>query len=554
MTAPQEPLVPVHSAESAERLPFGISPRNLAVVEILLILMVFFIHAGWKVPEVNEPHYLGKAKHYWNPNWCQGDFFLGSADAHQTFYWCFGWLTLLLPLPIVGWIGRILTWTLLATAWRRLSFLVLPKPLTSVLSAALFVTLLDQYNLAGEWVVGGIEAKGFAYALVIFALAEMICGRWNRVWFLLGAASAWHVLVGGWSVLAAGLVFLFEGKKRPPVLTQWKGLLAGGLLAMVGLLPALLLTKGIKPETVTAANEIYVFGRLPHHLALHTLKDPELHKRLTRNLYPLLSFIALVALLPRSLSKKRIGLFVSATIIMSLIGAAISLLWKNNPEQAAGLLRYYWYRLYDFALPMGVSLLAIGLMAELFLRRRRKLGVLFLLVLLLISGVGLGKTAMRRFKDPRPPADRKMHDAPDWYAACNWADENTPLDARFFTPRGSHTFKWYANRSEVVNHKDIPQDSPSIVEWQERIDDLYPIKEDERGKHRTSLSRQPVEELLRLSKKYGANFLITPKSVPLPFPQIYQNNTYVIYKLIPDAKPLSPAGATETDAASSAQP
>src|SRR5690606_34744986 len=124
-------------------------------------------------------------------------------DAHQTFYWCFGWLTLLMPLPAVAWAGRLLTWTLLAAGWRRVSFLLVPKPLAAVLSAALFVGLLDRCNLAGEWVVGGVEAKGFAYAFVLFAIAEMLLGRWNRVWLLLGAASAWHVLVGGWSVVAA---------------------------------------------------------------------------------------------------------------------------------------------------------------------------------------------------------------------------------------------------------------------------------------------------------------------------------------------------------------
>ena len=539
MTLPQEPLVPALSAENTDRLPFGLSLRSLAIVEVLLILMVFFVHAGWPVPEVNEPHYLGKAKHYWNPDWGQGDFFLESSDAHVAFYWCFGWLTLLFPLTVVGWVGRFLAWTLIATAWRRLSFLVLPKPLISVLSAALFVTLLARFNLAGEWVVGGIEAKPFAYALVIFALAEMMCGRWNRVWLLLGAASAWHVLVGGWSVLAAGLVFLFEGEKRPPVLSQWKGLLAGGLLALVGLLPGLFLTRGLDPDTVKAANQIYVFGRLPHHLALHTLSSEELQKRLTRNLFPLACFIALLVLLPRSLSKKRIALFVIATIGMSFIGAAISLILRDNPEQAAGLLRFYWYRLYDFALPMGVSLLSVGLLAHL-LGTRRTLGVCLLLALLIFSGAELGKTVQHRVRDPRPPADRKMKDAQDWYDACDWVRENTPPDATFLTPRGSHTFKWYANRSEVVNHKDIPQDAASVVEWQARIDDLYPEVEDEDGSHRLRLARQTPEALLELSEKYKAGYLITPKSVPLPFPQVYQNNTYVIYKLTPDYQELEP--------------
>ena len=46
------------------------APRWLAIVEVVLIFAVFFLHGAWPVPDVNEPHYLSKAKHYWDPNWC----------------------------------------------------------------------------------------------------------------------------------------------------------------------------------------------------------------------------------------------------------------------------------------------------------------------------------------------------------------------------------------------------------------------------------------------------------------------------------------------------
>ncbi len=71
--------------------------------EVLLIFAVFFLHAGWAAPDVNEAHYLSKAKHYWDPAWCRSDFFCGTADAHQFFYWTFGWLTRYLSLPAVAW-------------------------------------------------------------------------------------------------------------------------------------------------------------------------------------------------------------------------------------------------------------------------------------------------------------------------------------------------------------------------------------------------------------------------------------------------------------------
>ena len=47
--------------------------------EVLLILLVFFIVGGAPAPRVNEPHYLCRLKHFWDPTWAAGDLFLRRA-------------------------------------------------------------------------------------------------------------------------------------------------------------------------------------------------------------------------------------------------------------------------------------------------------------------------------------------------------------------------------------------------------------------------------------------------------------------------------------------
>ena len=54
------------------------------------------------VPGVNEPHYLGKARAFSDPDWCAGDFFLHSANAHAVFFNIVGPLTQILPLAAVA--------------------------------------------------------------------------------------------------------------------------------------------------------------------------------------------------------------------------------------------------------------------------------------------------------------------------------------------------------------------------------------------------------------------------------------------------------------------
>ena len=68
-------------------------PRSARLGEVLLIALVFFVVAGDPAPHTNEPHYLCRLKHYWNPEWCDGDLFLESPEAHLTFVWALGWVT-----------------------------------------------------------------------------------------------------------------------------------------------------------------------------------------------------------------------------------------------------------------------------------------------------------------------------------------------------------------------------------------------------------------------------------------------------------------------------
>ena len=61
-----------------------------------------------------------------------------------------------------------------------------------------------------------------------------------------------------------------------------------------------------------------------------------------------------------------------------------------------------------------------------------------------------------------------------WRDACDWIAEHTPPDAVFLTPRYQQTFKWFAGRSEAANWKDVPQDAAKLVEWWQRMQELYP--------------------------------------------------------------------------------
>ena len=496
------------------------------VLEIAVIFVLFAIQGAWPVPDVNEPCYLGKAIHFWNPDFAQGDFFLESDDTHWVFYVTFGWLSLLLPPTALAWVGRIVTWGLLAWSWRRLSLAFLPRPWWSVASAALLGMLTEHCHLAGEWIIGGVEAKGFAFVFVFLGLEAVIRNRWNWGLVFLGAASLFHVLVGGWTAVAVGIAWLLSPKERPRLWALWPGILFGFMLAIPSLISALWLTWGVDPTIVERANAIYVYERLPHHLCL----------------FPpwfVLRFVAvaalwgiLVAVTPSDRERRLLTRFVFGSLVLAGVGLVLSLSIPLDPPRMAGLLRFYWFRLSDVAVPMGLAIQIPAFVIWAKTAQPRPARVAFWLMVVLCAA-HFGSFAVMRAIPQVPRAVRVPAQGP-WRLACKWIAESgeIPPDARFITPRLSQTFKWYSGRPEVVTWKDLPQDAESIVQWQDRIEDVYatglPSYWDRWYANPAELG---TERLRRLGKRYGADYVITRKSEWIDLEPVYENSYYGIYRL-----------------------
>jgi Domain of unknown function (DUF6798) len=524
-------------------------PQSVAArwCEVLLIVLVFFAIAGDLVPRINEPHYLGRLKHFWDPSWCAGDLFLQSPEAHGLFAWAFGWITRWLSLTATAWAGSVLAWTLLAWAWQRLSWRILPVPLAAVLTAALWVTLTNVANLAGEWVLGGVEAKCFAYVFVLIALRALVDRRWNQVWIALGAASAFHVLVGGWSLVVCGGIWLVEQAKGSagvaPIrafMSMLPGLVVGGLLALLGLIPALALNWNEPPEIVAAANRIYVFERLPHHLSLLTLPPAEITARLLRHGLLILCLWGLSRANRRRAASaneplRLISWYAWGAVALAAIGFAIEIAFWNQPQIAAGLLRYYWFRLTDVAVPLALALQLVTWIAAGF-RDRKPWAIWALAAAIGFSLWHVGVKTADRWANPFPPADASMRDPAAWSDACEWIAANTPQDALFLTPRLATTFKWRTGRAEVATHKDIPQDARSMVDWFDRMEDIFYYQLGEGVEPFNSIGELGTERAVALARKYGASYIVSDQDHPLALPAVYPNrehpnDKYVVYAI-----------------------
>mgnify|MGYP001187721822 CR=1 FL=1 len=525
--------------------PVSDSPSTTSLrqlVDILGVTIVFFALSCSPVPDVNEAHYWCKAKHFWDPTFCAADSFLNSADAHWSFYLTLGQLTRFLSLENATWAGRWIVWLAMAGGWCSLAKCFDLRSFQVWLSAALLVVVTRWCHLSGEWVVGGAEAKGLAFGAVFLALGAACRGRWGTAFLAGGVGAGFHVLVGGWTVLCLLLVgsyflvrSLAQGKQ--PSLRNLRpvcgGLAVGGLISLGGLWPALGLATSASPDLIEAANSIYVLQRLPHHLVFWAFQPIQL-----------LMFCGLVLIWlttltgvdhPPSLPTKEnprvtLILLVHAALGLSAVGLGWSLVVlfaESGNAFAVSCLRYYWFRTADVFLPIGVVLLGCQAVFSPYRiwkysenegtnRTWSALGVRTVMYGLIVWSLAweVGLVYQQAVLDPRPNADKASLPSDQdfgrtqaifqhWKNVCDWIRHHTRADAIFLTPRSQQTFKWYAHRSEVVNWKDVPQDSQGLLDWQQRVVDSAPLWSSDLG-----IAIQDPVAIHELAMKYDVDYLV----------------------------------------------
>ncbi|MEX2286235.1 MAG: DUF6798 domain-containing protein [Planctomycetaceae bacterium] len=554
-----------------DRAPYSLRHR-FRIVLALFASLVLYSAIRSPVPGVNEPHILTKARHYWDPNFCRGDFYLESPDVYIVFYHTVGLLTRWMTLEQTAWTGRVIALLVLAVGFDRLVSRIVPSRWSSLWVAWIYLSIaaigrafrffLEDwsariFDLSGEWIVGGIEAKVFAYGFLFAAMGCWIDARRYRAALLAGLAISFHPVVGVWGLIAAVFASLVERRHRrddvaPPSravrqLRQW--IVTAALLlvaASPGLIPALKFASGADPVLQQKAAYIQTFYRLQHHL------DPMAIPWIAYGSYLGLAAVWLVGRRRACLNpgERWFTWFVAGSVLVLLAGVLLGLrtgppaempLWQIR----ARLLRFYPFRLADAMIPLAASMVIVGLARQVAARKAdqtsRQIGLFraipgAALVCALIACIFLPSL-------DRNPSRLSTQQLADWKDVCGWIAAKTPVDALFLTPTFNSGFKWYAHRPEFVCYKDCPQDAAGIVQWNNRLrflSDWRSAHADSRGR----ISAEAISKLRELSKTYEANGIQYIVSVdgwlgPFPLDAVYENRTCRVYSLEGILKPLS---------------
>jgi hypothetical protein len=545
--------VPLRYAAVREDPFSGVSLR-LRMLVTVAVFVSFTISslARYPIPGPNEPHYLCKAKHYWDPAWCAEDFFLASSNAHLVFFQTFGLLTREFSLDTTALIGRLIGLFIFAAGWTLLVHTLVPARWPPLWAAWIFLAISDfAGNLSGEWLIGGIEAKVIAYGLLFAAMACCVVGiseRRGRVLLaagiLSGIAISFHPVVGIWgtacAVFASLLIYRFEVRqaaRRTVVPAFWPWILAAfgsaAILAVPGIVAGIRVTEG----SALDADYIQVYYRLAHHLdPLHFAKEAWI-------IYAALAAAWLIGrwVMARRSTESWFFWFVIGSGLIGLCGLVVG--WRHGPPENVKnysfpwlldvplrwkFLKLYPFRLVDALLPIAVAITGAGLLrrwCEYVCRwpgAARRAGVGLIWVLCAVPALA---TVLHPADDARPTFNAE--ELSDWRDVCRWTLDHTPEDAIILTPvQESWGFKWYAQRAEFVSFKDCPQDGAGIIEWNNRL--LFLREWSERSLP-DGYSLAEVEAL----KRRGITHIIARRLGPFNFAPVYQNETFRVYRLAP---------------------
>ncbi len=520
----------------------------LAVLAFFSLNLLLVINLG----SANEVDVLPLAKQFADPNWMPQDWYLNQPPGYRlVFQSLFGWLIVQWGFLATSIVGRLFCYSLVA-----LGLVLIARKLNlSLLLLLMAITLFLAHEgvAAGEWLILALEAKAVAYGLILLAINLMLAGRFVGMALLLGIATSFHVLVGGWAFLTA-LGWLALKPK-----TRLRGIRRLGLIVLCYLVGSSFALPSIVQQLFTptpldaiAPSFVYVFLRLPHHLN-PLFWSPESWIAIV--LYLLILAVS-VAVLRRShrqrlahATPKELLHAYTAQIelckftLISLVPFALGIVIAPFDSEGK-LLQYYPFRFGDVMLPLTDALLFACALQTLSNRARRGLVLVWLVILGAIVPVQSVRF-MQQLIELRQFPGVQQDASPEWKDLCTWITNHTAKDAVVLVPPATEfaNFTWMSERSTVANFKLLPQSKTGIIEWYHRLDDLSAhsvlqtamsqraIESWQLGEAiNTAYNRLTTPQVEALMTQYRTDYVVTQINHALNLPVAYRNQAYWVYK------------------------
>ncbi|NEQ54759.1 MAG: hypothetical protein F6K11_32330, partial [Leptolyngbya sp. SIO3F4] len=437
----------------------------VAIITLFLCLKFLFIrNMGW----TNELHHLPLSRHFIESGWLAGDIYYSEPPGYRLlFQLIFGPLTTTVGFLATSIIGRVLGYLAIAVGlWTVARNLGMRLPTLLLAIGLLVYVRRPQGVMAGEWLIGSIEPKVFAYSAIFIALSALFSGRylWMTAW--LGVAASFHALVGGWASIAILLLLIWRRRKVLLDGRRWLAAFAIYGVTSVFALTAVL-TQVLSPVEKTSEilpSYIYSFLRNPHHVNPLAWAWDEWWLLLAY----LLVFGGCAFYIMRGSLKEHNATvtrnradficFVLCTLILFGAGILVAPLDLNGQ-----ILQYYPFRVGDLMLALGASFF-LALVLEKVLMQYRYGAIAITLIIL----IGFGAEATRFYSKGMALRDFPVTVQgvnPELVAMAGWIKQAVPAgELVISSPVELRPIAWLSDHPAIAKFIFVPSASSADVE------------------------------------------------------------------------------------------
>ena len=517
--------------------------QPIAIITLFLCLKFLFIR---NMGSVNELHHLPLARNFVDPSWLEKDLYYSEPPGYRLlFQLIFGPLTTAVGFLATSIIGRILGYGSLAVGFWTLARSLGMRLTTLLLAIGLLVYVhRPQGVMAGEWLIGSIEPKVFAYSAIFLALSALFVERylWMTAW--LGVAASFHALVGGWTSISILLLLLWRRREVLLDIRRWLAAIPiYGVTSFFAL--TAVLTQLLNPVEAIGISPsyIYAFLRNPHHVNPLAWSWDEWLLLLVY----LSVFGASTCYVMRSqpqhhdpqVTRNRADFICFVLCTLILFGAGILIAPLDKQGQ---ILQYYPFRVGDLMLALGAAFF-LALVLEKVLLYYRQGAIAIILIIL----VGFGAETTRFYSKGMDLRDFPSKDQginPEMIATANWLKQNVPKgDIVVSAPVDLSALPWLSDHPSVAKFRFVPSASSADVDaWFTRMTDLgggidllsYADRHtDARRKIRRALSEAynglNTAQITTLMETYQSSYTVTNAAQILELPLAYKNSRYKVY-------------------------
>ncbi len=337
-----------------------LSSLRIFLIETVIVTSFFCLYflLEANMGPINEVNVLPFARQNANPTWIPEDWYYNLPGGYRTaFILIFGNMASVWGFLATSIVGRLLYFSLIASGFVFLAR-TLHLKLISLLIAVTSLLLIsrDQGLIADEWIVRALEPKTIAYGFILFGITFMLRQNYHLMALFLGISISFHVLVGGWALLAV-LLWLIVYKSS--LLSNWKALITVSLIYLVAgsfaISPIIQQLITPNPDSIIPASYVYVYLRTPHHLnplswSSSSWVKPGIY-------FVVFAIITLILWKKKERIQIKLAVFALITMLPFLLGIIIA------PWDAQGkFLQYYPFRFGDIMFPLITSLLLLYLL------------------------------------------------------------------------------------------------------------------------------------------------------------------------------------------------